>query len=71
MADELYKIAKKVAKKENLIYAPDEDALAWMRTFAQIIKLRERNFCAQICEDMELPEAAAAIRQRIDSDSKE
>lgn len=71
MADELMKIAKKVAKKENLIYAPDEDAIAWMKTFAQIVKLRERGMCAQVCEDLGLPEAASAIRNRIDNDIQE
>jgi hypothetical protein len=68
MSKELIRIAKKVAKQEDLIYAPDEDALAWMKTFAKIIKVRERELCAQVCEGMDLPLAAAAIRERKDDD---
>ena len=68
MSKELIRIAKKVAKQEDLIYAPDEDALAWMKTFAKIIKVREREHCAQVCENLGLLEAAAAIRERKDDD---
>jgi hypothetical protein len=68
MSKELIRIAKKVAKQEDLIYAPDEDALAWMKTFAKIIKVREREYCAQMCEAWDLPLLAAAIRERKDDD---
>jgi hypothetical protein len=71
MSKELIRIAKKVAKQEDLIYAPDEAALMWMNEFAKIVKLREREMCAQVCERLGLPDVAALIRQRIDSDSQE
>lgn len=71
MSKELVKIAKKVAKQEDLIYAPDDAALAWMKRFSKMIAIREREMCAQICDDLGLHEAAIAIRQRIDNDYQE
>jgi len=63
MKSELVKIAKRVAEDHDLIYAPDEDALAWMNKFSEIIRMGERERCAQACEGAELNDAANIIRR--------
>lgn len=63
MDKQLLKIAKQVAKEKDLVYAPDEVALEWMHRFSEIISVGERERCAQICDDMGLPDAAKKIRE--------
>jgi Mor family transcriptional regulator len=58
------KVAKDAAVEFDLVYAPDEVAVQWMNRFSEIISIGEREKCAQICEDMGLPEAAKKIRER-------
>jgi Mor family transcriptional regulator len=58
------KVAEDAAMEFDLIYAPDELAVQWMNRFSEIISIGEREKCAQICEDMGLPEAAKKIRER-------
>jgi Mor family transcriptional regulator len=58
------KVAEDAAVEFDLIYAPDELAVQWMNRFSEIISIGEREKCAQICEDMGLPEAAKKIRER-------
>ena len=63
MDKQLLKIAKQAAKEKDLVYAPDEVAVQWMHRFSEIVSIGERERCAQICEDMGLPEAAKKIRE--------
>lgn len=63
MDKQLLKIAKQVAKEKDLVYAPDEVALEWMHRFSEIISVGERERCAQICDDLGLPDAAKKIRE--------
>jgi Mor family transcriptional regulator len=58
------KVAEDAAMEFDLVYAPDELAVQWMNRFSEIISIGEREKCAQICEDMGLPEAAKKIRER-------
>jgi hypothetical protein len=58
------KVAEDAAVEFDLVYAPDEVAVQWMNRFSEIISIGEREKCAQICEDMGLPEAAKKIRER-------
>jgi hypothetical protein len=58
------KVAEDAAVEFDLVYAPDELAVQWMNRFSEIISIGEREKCAQICEDMGLPEAAKKIRER-------
>ena len=64
MSRRALKIAEDVALELDLVYAPDELAVQWMNRFSEIISIGEREKCAQICEDMGLPEAAKKIRER-------
>ena len=64
MDKQLLKIAKQAAKEKDLVYAPDEVAVQWMHRFSEIVSIGERERCAQICEDMGLPDAAKKIRER-------
>ncbi len=63
MKKELIKIAKQVAEENDLVYAPDEAALAWMNKFSEIIRIGERERCAQACEKLGMLEAAETIRK--------
>jgi hypothetical protein len=63
MDKQLLKIAKQAAKEKDLVYAPDEVAVQWMHRFSEIVSIGERERCAQICEDMGLPDAAKKIRE--------
>lgn len=63
MKSELTNLAKRVAEENDLVYAPDEAALAWMNEFSKIIRMGERERCAQACEKAEHIEAANIIRR--------
>ena len=62
MSRKLFETVNKAAEELDLIYAPDSAAWACMRSIAKVIEVRERDRCAEICEEMGLPEAAARIR---------
>ena len=62
MDKEILRMAKKAAKEEDLIYAPDIDALAWMYRFSEMVTIKERHRCAKICDDWGLPELAKAMK---------
>lgn len=64
MTKDLVKIAKKLAKDQDLVYAPDIEALVWMQRFSEIIKTNERERCARKAEEWDLPLLAAAIREK-------
>lgn len=59
---DLLRFAKKAAKQEDLVYAPDESALAWMNRFAEMVRISEREKCAAICDELGAHEAAKKIR---------
>lgn len=61
---DLVKIAKKLAKDQDLIYAPDIEALVWMQRFAEIITTQERERCARLADSWDLPLLAIAIREK-------
>ena len=63
MDKDLVKLAKKAAKEEDLIYAPDIAALSWMHRFSQMIAIKERESCAQRIEDAGHPDLARLIRE--------
>lgn len=63
MSRKLFELANKVAEEEELIYAPDSAAMAWMRKFAKMVATQERERCAALCEEMGSPDIAAAIRR--------
>ncbi len=63
MSRKLFEMANKAAEEEELIYAPDSAAMAWMRRFAKMVAVTERERCAAICEELGYNEAAAAIRR--------
>jgi hypothetical protein len=58
----LVKLAKKAAKEEDLIYAPDIAALGWMYRFSRMVAIKERESCAQLIEDAGHPDLAKLIR---------
>lgn len=64
MTKELIKLAKKLAKEQDLVYAPDIEALVWMQRFSEIITVQERERCARKAEELGVPELAAAIREK-------
>jgi len=64
MTKELVKLAKKAAKEQDLVYAPDMEAMIWMQRFSEMITITERERCARLAEEWELPELAAAIREK-------
>lgn len=57
------KLAKKAAKEEDLIYAPDIAALGWMYRFSRMVIIKERENCAQLIEDAGYPDLAKLIRE--------
>ena len=64
MSKTLIKLAQKLAKDQNMIYAPDMEAMIWMQRFSEIVTVQERERCARLAEDWDLPELAAAIRKK-------
>jgi len=60
---DLVKLAKKAAKEEDLIYAPDIAALSWMHRFSRMITIKERENCAQRIEDAGHPDLAKMLRE--------
>lgn len=64
MSKTLIKLAQKLAKDQDMIYAPDMEAMIWMQRFSEIVTVQERERCARLAEDWELPELAAAIREK-------
>ena len=66
MSRKLFEMANQAAEEEDLIYAPDSAAMAWMRKFSKMIALTERERCAALCEELGHTEAAAAIRREHD-----
>ena len=63
MKDELIKFANEAAEENDLVYAPDDAALAWMNKFSEIVRINERERCAQICEMLGMTDAAKTIRR--------
>lgn len=63
MSRKLFELANKAAEEEELIYAPDSAAMAWMRKFAKMVATQERERCARLCEDAGQHEMAAVIRR--------
>ena len=63
MSRKLFEMANKAAEDEELIYAPDSAAMAWMRKFSKMVALTERERCAALCEELGHTEAAEAIRR--------
>lgn len=57
------KLAKKAAKEEDLVYAPDIAALSWMHRFSRMISIKERERCAQKLEDAGHPDLAKMLRE--------
>ena len=66
MSKTLIKLAQKLAKDQDMIYAPDMEAIIWMQRFSEIVTVQERERCARLAEDWDLPELAAAIREKIE-----
>ena len=66
MSKTLIKLAQKLAKDQDMIYAPDMEAMIWMQRFSEIVTVQERERCARLAEDWDLPELAAAIREKIE-----
>lgn len=64
MTKELVKIAKKAAKEQDLVYAPDMEAMIWMQRFSEMITIAERERCARLAESWDLPLLAATIRKK-------
>lgn len=64
MSKTLIKLAQKLAKDQDMIYAPDMEAMIWMQRFSEIVTVQERERCARLAEDWDLPELAAAIRDK-------
>lgn len=64
MSKTLIKLAQKLAKDQDMIYAPDMEAIIWMQRFSEIVTVQERERCARLVEDWDLPELAAAIRKK-------
>ena len=64
MSKTLIKLAQKLAKDQDMIYAPDMEAMIWMQRFSEIVTVQERERCARLAEDWDLPELAAAIREK-------
>lgn len=61
-------MANQTAETEGLVYAPDSAAMAWMRKFAKMISVAEREKCAALVEEMGIKgygtlTIAAAIRK--------
>ena len=61
---DLVKIAKRLAKDQDLVYAPDMEALVWMQRFSEMITINERERCARKAEDFGVFDLAAAIREK-------
>lgn len=57
------KLAKQIAKENDLIYAPDDVALAWMNRFSEIIRMAERDKCVCACEKNGFLEAAKILKE--------
>jgi hypothetical protein len=64
MSKNLIKLAQKLAKDQDMIYAPDMEAIIWMQRFSEIVTVQERERCARLAEDLDVPELAAAIRKK-------
>ena len=64
MTKELVKLAKKAEKEQDLVYAPDMQAMIWMQRFAEMVTITERERCARLAEEWDDPELAAAIREK-------
>lgn len=64
MSKTLIKLAQKLAKDQDMIYAPDMEAMIWMQRFSEIVTVQERERCARLAEDWDLPLLAAAIREK-------
>lgn len=64
MSKTLIKLAQKLAKDQDMIYAPDMEAIIWMQRFSEIVTVQERERCARLAEEWDLPELAAAIREK-------
>ena len=64
MTKELVKLAKKAAKEQNLVYAPDMEAMIWMQRFSEMITITERERCARLAESWDLNLLAEAIREK-------
>jgi hypothetical protein len=64
MSKTLIKLAQKLAKDQDMIYAPDMEAMIWMQRFSEIVTVQERERCARLAEDLDVPELAAAIRKK-------
>jgi predicted component of type VI protein secretion system len=64
MSKTLIKLAQKLAKDQDMIYAPDMEAMIWMQRFSEIVTVQERERCARKAEDWGLPDLAAAIREK-------
>jgi hypothetical protein len=64
MSKTLIKLAQKLAKDQDMIYAPDMEAMIWMQRFSEIVTVQERERCARLAEDWDLPELATAIRKK-------
>ena len=64
MSKTLIKLAQKLAKDQDMIYAPDMEAIIWMQRFSEIVTVQERERCARLAEDLDVPELAAAIRKK-------
>jgi hypothetical protein len=64
MSKTLIKLAQKLAKDQDMIYAPDMEAIIWMQRFSEIVTVQERERCARLAEDWDVPELAAAIRKK-------
>jgi hypothetical protein len=68
MTRRLFEMANHTAEEEGLVYAPDSAAMAWMRKFAKMIAVSEREKCAALVEEMGINgygtlAIAAAIRK--------
>lgn len=63
MTTELIHLAQQSAEAENLVYAPDEIALSWMNRFSNMVRINEREKCAQLCESIGAFDAAKKIRE--------
>ena len=65
MSKTLIKLAQNLAKDQDMIYAPDMEAMIWMQRFSEIVTVQERERCARLAEDWDLPDLAAVIREKI------
>jgi len=57
------KFAQQTAEENNLVYAPDDVALAWMNRFSEIIRMAERDRCVHACEKAGFLEAVKILKE--------